>query len=426
MRGPVTLLPMGGENADPYEGLPHAELLREVAEIVGVRLAQLLTQALQQAAMSLYRQAEQAIDMDKRLLNLQAGQLAQQRLTLLPTDLRRHFERRFPTACKRDPLQRPGFFDRVDPSALRILDDPLLEATLDTTDLSRAIEDACQLPLHGLLHQFRRLLQDPNLPAAQLPVGPRILAHCLAQALGEYPSARAPKLKVMQALTLHLPPLLKALYQDVHSYIDQCLDKVEPPTIVLDTLPELPEPPLTEVNVTIAAPPDEPPLASERPVNNLTSASTRADTAADRAHAEVETRLAGRSLPEAVQSFLREYWRVWLAQCHRQHGADSAAWQMAIATMDELIFILSPQPLLSAQSRLRRLPALLARLRAGMAAVGVPAQARDRFLVQWMQAVGQLAHTMNSRRQTADEVRLSPNADQVEPSPSTQQVTYPR
>lgn len=58
--------------------------------------------------------------------------------------------------------------------------------------------------------------------------------------------------------------------------------------------------------------------------------------------------------------------------------------------MDELILALTPQPDLTAQARLRRLPALLRRLRAGMAAVGIPAEARDRFLVQWMQAQARL------------------------------------
>lgn len=100
-------------------------------------------------------------------------------------------------------------------------------------------------------------------------------------------------------------------------------------------------------------------------------------------------RLARQPLPEAVQDFLQHYWQSWLADCHRRHGPESEAWQMALATMDEVILALTPQPPLSAQARLRRLPTLLGRLRAGMTAVGIPAEARDRFLVQWMQAQAQ-------------------------------------
>lgn len=386
MTRPLTLLSGGDHGADPYAGLPAAELLREVGEIVAVRMAQLLPQALERAAMSLYRQAEQAIDMDKRLLNMEAGQLAQHRLIHLPADFRRHFDRRFPAACRRDPLRRHGFIDSVDPAELRILDETRLEAALDATDLIRALEDGCQQPLHGLLHQFRQLLQDPDLPPAQLPIGPRVLAQALAQALGEHPYTRAPKLKVLQALALHLPALLQPLYRDTRSYIDQQHSPAEAPAILLDALPELPDPALpgacTESRDVVA----NAAAATSPEPNDLAPATAAADPSPSRAREEVAARLARQPLPEAVRHFLQEYWQAWLEDCHRRHGAESGVWQTALNTMDELILALSPQPVLSAQSRLRRLPALLGRLRAGMAAVGIPTEARDRFLVQWMQA----------------------------------------
>ncbi|MGQ9860590.1 MAG: DUF1631 family protein [Thiobacillaceae bacterium] len=383
----LTLLSGGGPGADPYAGLPAAELLREVGEIVAVRMTQLLPQALERAAMSLYRQAGQAIDMDKRLLNMEAAQLAQHRLNHLPADFRRHFERRFPAACRRDPLRRHGLIDSVDPAELRILDETRLEAALDATDLIRALEDGCQQPLHGLLHQFRQLLQDPDLPPAQLPIGPRVLGQVLAQALGEHPSARPPKLKVLQALALHLPALMLPLYRDTRSYIDQQHSPAEAPAIVLDALPELPEPALPgaadQVDGASTGPGlDEPVLSASSP-----------DASAHRAREEVAARLARQPLPEAVRQFLQEYWQAWLEACHRHQGAESAAWQTALATMDELILALTPQPGLKAQARLRRLPAILGRLRTGMAAVGIPAEARDRFLVQWMQAQSRLLDT---------------------------------
>lgn len=404
MTRPLILLTGGGRAADPYAGLPAAELLREVGEIVGMRMSDLLPQALAWAATSLYRQAEQAIDMDKRLLNMEAGQLAQHRLAHLPADFRRHFERRFPAACRRDPLRRHGLMDMVDPAELRILDETHLEAALDATDLIRAVEDGCQQALHGLLHTFRHLLQDPDLPAAQLPIGPRVLAQALVLALGEHPSTRAAKLKVLQALALHLPALLQPLYRDIRNYIDRQHSPVEAPAIVLDALPELPELPEPAVPGACgeagagldrsAAP------ATPEPMHP-TPASAATDPSAGRARAEVTARLARQALPEAVRHFLQEYWQAWLADCHRRHGEESVAWQTALNTMDELILALSPQAGLSAQSRLRRLPALLGRLRAGMAAVGIPAEARDRFLVQWMQAQAECLDAGSSPIQAA-------------------------
>ena len=385
----MTLLSGDGRGADPYAGLPAAELLREVGEIIGVRMAQLLPQALERAAGSLYRQAEQAIDMDKRLLNMEAGQLAQYRLVHLPADFRRHFERRFPAACRRDPLRRRGLMDSVDPAELRILDEARLEAALDATDLIRAIEDGCQQPLHGLLHQFRQLLQDPDLPPAQLPLGPRILGQSLAQALGEHPSARAPKLKVLQALALHLPALLLTLYRDIHGYIEREHIPADNPVIVLDALPVLPDPtslgPGPESRDVVGSAAVSPVPVSTEPA----PATAATDPSPSRAREEVAARLTRQPLPEAVRAFLEDYWQRWLEECHRRQGPDSDAWRTALATMDEVILTLSPQPPLPAQARLRRLPALLARLRAGMDAVGIPADVRDRFLVQWMQAQAQ-------------------------------------
>lgn len=409
MTRPLTLLSGGDHGADPYAGLPAAELLHEVGEIVGMRTAQLLPQALERAATSLYRQAEQAIDMEKRLLNMEAAQLAQHRLTHLPADFRRHFDRRFPAACRRDPLRRHSLLDIVDPAQLRIMDETRLEAALDATDLIRALEDGCQQPLHGLLHQFRQLLQDPDLPPAQLPIGPRVLGQALAQALGEHPSARAPKLKILQALALHLPALIQPLYRDTRSYIDQHYSPAEAPAIVLDALPELPEPVL-------------PGAGSEcGDVAERAAAATAA--APSRAAEEVAARLARQPLPEAVRHFLQEYWLAWLEDCHRRHGADSAAWQTALDTMDEVILALSPQPVLSAQARLRRLPALLARLRAGMAAVGIPAEARDRFLVQWMQAQSQLLDAASAPVQAAHPPEVQDRTDPVlNPIPSNQAI----
>lgn len=384
MSGRLTLVSGGGSGADPYAGLPAADLLREVGEIVAVRMTQLLPQALERAAMSLYRQAEKAIDMEKRLLNMEAAQLAQRRLNHLPADFRRYFERRFPAACRRDPLRRQGLIDSVDPAELRILDETRLETALDATDLIRALEDGCQQPLHGLLHQFRQLLQDPDLPPAQLPIGPRVLGQALALALGEHPSTRPPKLKVLQALALHLPALMLPLYRDTRSYIDQQHGPAESPVIVLDALPELPEP-------AVPGAPDRADDAATGPGSDEPSpTASTLDASASRAYEEVAARLARQPLPEAVRHFLQEYWQAWLEACHRRQGGESAAWQTALATMDELILALTPQPDLTAQARLRRLPTLLRRLRAGMAAVGIPAEARDRFLVQWMQAQARL------------------------------------
>ncbi len=382
MASPFTLVPGTDAGVTPLAGLPAADLLLEIGEIVGVRMAGLLPQALAQAAASLNRQAQQAIDLEKRLLFLEAGRLAQLRLGHLPEDFRRHFHRRYPEACRRDPWRRPILAGLVVPEQLRIVDEERLEAALDASELVRALEDGCQQPLHGLLQQFRRLLQDPELPAAALPIGPRVLAPCLTQALDEVPSARPPKLKVLQALCLHLPPLMKDLYRDLCGHVERQLTPSAPQTQI--GLPDLPEIPIPAACLKPDAATEgitRQEASAPAPVTSDDEGSTRA-----RVRQEVQARLSRQAMPEAVQVFLQRYWQAWLEKCLHHHGADSEPWRTALETMDEVVRSLSPQPGEPAQCRLRRLPALLLRLRAGMDAVGIPVAERDRFLVQWMQA----------------------------------------
>lgn len=356
---------------DPYAGLPADETLREIAEILAARMVQLLPIALNRAAASLNRQAAETPDLDKRLISLEAARLAQHRLAQLPADFRRHFDRLHPRACRYDPLHRFGLLQEIEPDQLRVMDDVATLEALDARDLIQALQDNCQQPLHALLHHYRRLLQASDLPAASLPIGPRLVAQALLRALAEHPTPNAPKQRLLQALAVHLPDLMLALYRDLEAYIGSQV--AEPPTSLSDlapALPELPVPPSPEV----PTPEDAQALGTE------------SDASHRHACEVVSARLADHTLPEAIHDFLTEHWQRWLADCHRRHGPDSPEWQQALAVMDALVDSLAPGSGLAAAVRLRQMPALLRQLRAGMTAMGLPAEVRDRFLVQWMQA----------------------------------------
>ena len=359
---------------DPYAGLPAADTLRDIAEILAARMAQLLPIALSCAAASLNRQAAEIPDLDKRLMNMEAARLAQHRLSQLPADFRRHFDRLHPRACRYDPLHRFGLLHEIEPAQLRVEDDAAAPETLDARDLIQALQDGCQQPLHALLHRYRRLLQASDLLAADLPIGPRLIASALVRALAEHPSPNAPKQRLLQALAVHLPELMLAVYLDLDVYLGSQLS--EPPTSLSALAPALPELPV--------------PLSPEVPSPTSEDAVTLSleESAPSHRHARevVNARLAGQPLPEAIRGFLEEHWQRWLAHCHRRHGPDSPEWREAIAVMDALIGSLAPDSSLAAPARLRQLPSLLRQLRTGMAALGLPAEVRDRFLVQWMQA----------------------------------------
>lgn len=373
-----------GVRDDPYAGLPAAETLREIAEILCVRLAQLLPEALNRAAVSLGRQAAETPELDKRLLNLEAARLAQHRLGQLPADFRRHFERLHSRACRHDPLQRFGLMHGIEPDQLRVMDDAIALEALDARDLIQALQDGCQQPLHALVQHYRHLLQADDLPAAVLPIGPRIIAQALLQALAEHPSPTPPKQRLLQALAVHLPALMLAVYRDLEAYLGSEL--TEPATCLSDltpTLPELPAPPPPEATTT---------PETQRHARDVVSA-----------------RLAGRALPEAIRRFFTGHWQRWLADCHQRHGMDSPEWREAVAVLDALLGSLAPDAGLTATGRLRQMPALLRRLRSSMAAMGLAAEERDRFLVQWLQA--QAALLVAQTPADADTARMSSLAE---------------
>ncbi|MBF7730270.1 DUF1631 domain-containing protein [Pseudomonas sp. N040] len=95
----------------------------------------------------------------------------------------------------------------------------------------------------------------------------------------------------------------------------------------------------------------------------------KAEVARLQVEQELNARLVGRTLPQVVVSLLHEAWsKVMLLACLK-HGQDSAEWQGALQTMDDLIWSVEPHDG-GAEVRLRLLqlvPNLLKSLRAGMA-----------------------------------------------------------
>ncbi|MDP3846309.1 MAG: DUF1631 domain-containing protein [Pseudomonas sp.] len=83
-------------------------------------------------------------------------------------------------------------------------------------------------------------------------------------------------------------------------------------------------------------------------------------------------RLLGKTLPEVVVRLLQEAWSKVLMLACLKHGAESAEWQAALATMDDLVWSVEPHE--DAQARMRLLelvPGLLKALREGMASAAV-------------------------------------------------------
>ena len=100
-----------------------------------------------------------------------------------------------------------------------------------------------------------------------------------------------------------------------------------------------------------------------------------------RAEAELNERRqqVGR-LPDPVDTFLSTHWLQYLVDCIDSHGPEASPWRQALATVDALLWSISPKEG-AAQQRLAELrPRMTRRLRQGMDEVGVSMFEQEAFL----------------------------------------------
>ncbi len=100
---------------------------------------------------------------------------------------------------------------------------------------------------------------------------------------------------------------------------------------------------------------------------------------------EIKRRAAERKIPRVVLKFLAEQWVKLLLVAHAKHGADSELWKAALATMDSLIWSVTPKPSVEERRDLGgKLPGLLKRLSAGMRMIRVDDDTRKQFFAKLM------------------------------------------
>ena len=106
----------------------------------------------------------------------------------------------------------------------------------------------------------------------------------------------------------------------------------------------------------------------EQRTRDAEEGSAKAELARRQVEQALNERLLGKTLPEVVVRLLQQAWSKVLMLCCLKHGVESAEWQAAIATMDDLIWSVEPHEDPEARMRLLELvPGLLKALREGMA-----------------------------------------------------------
>ncbi len=85
---------------------------------------------------------------------------------------------------------------------------------------------------------------------------------------------------------------------------------------------------------------------------------------------QIQRHTASQQLPDLIRDFLERIWQQVLVEVYRRSGASSQGWKDAIATMDALVWSVTPK---TAEEERRRLldtlPGLLHRLRSGLTSV---------------------------------------------------------
>lgn len=98
------------------------------------------------------------------------------------------------------------------------------------------------------------------------------------------------------------------------------------------------------------------------------------------AHEEVQSRLLGQTVPEAIRVFLTDYWEALLASLYPKAGENGDAWSGALETMSDLIWSVSPKLSQNDRKRLvETLPSLLKRLDDGLHDLAIPDEERNHF-----------------------------------------------
>ncbi|MGE8498732.1 MAG: DUF1631 domain-containing protein [Pseudomonas sp.] len=121
----------------------------------------------------------------------------------------------------------------------------------------------------------------------------------------------------------------------------------------------------------------------EQRTRDAEEGSAKAELARREVEHALNERLLGKTLPEVVVRLLQEAWSKVLMLTCLKHGVESAEWQAALETMDDLVWSVEPHEDPEARLRLLELvPGLLKALREGMASAAFDPFSTSEFFSQ--------------------------------------------
>jgi hypothetical protein len=109
------------------------------------------------------------------------------------------------------------------------------------------------------------------------------------------------------------------------------------------------------------------------------SAQRRSLTARVEAELNERRQQAGR-VPDPINAFLGTHWMQYLVNCLESHGPEASPWRQGLATVDALLWSVSPKEGAARQRLMELRPRMMRRLRQGMDEVGVSMFEQEAFL----------------------------------------------
>ncbi|MFN5028386.1 MAG: DUF1631 family protein [Burkholderiales bacterium] len=125
---------------------------------------------------------------------------------------------------------------------------------------------------------------------------------------------------------------------------------------------------------------------------------------------EVDRRFAGKMFLRMIKEFVRVHWQEVLAKDYLVDGEDGEQWKADLATLDELLWSVSPKEVATDRAKfLKLLPTLLSRVNAGLDRIGLSMEARAPYF-QVMEAAHKslLRKAKDGVGQPSDDVEHQP------------------
>lgn len=213
--------------------------------------------------------------------------------------------------------------------------------TRELAALSQDHEDAIDLVgmLFGVLFEEREFGERPRLLLAQLVV-PFVKAAVIDLRMFQFTThparlllnALAESLEGNRGEGVHE----RALQKQVESIIQRLLNGFK---LSITVFPKLEK----EFREYLVRHKQRQELA-ERRAAELQSGQERLENARARADRELQTRLAGRTMPERMREFLHKYWTHHIAMVLLREGAEQVVWRHAVGIGDRLLVLLAAGP----------------------------------------------------------------------------------